>query len=119
MCSPLFRNSPNDHVIEELDRNMLEWSSKNGYRVNLDKCKSITFRKTRNIDSIHLDGVSSIKRLRFLGITINEKLSWKSHVEEVCRLASQRIYGLRVLKKLYVSNENLSHTYNAIIRSIL
>lgn len=118
MCSPLFRNSPNDHVVEE-HRNILEWSSKNGFRVNLDKCKSITFRKTRNIDPIHLDGVSSVKRLRFLGITINERLSWKSHVEEVCRIASQRIYGLRVLKKLNVSNEKLIQTYNAVVRSIL
>ena len=102
MCSNLQKQLYNHHVIEEHE-NILRWSSNNGFKVNLDKCKSVTFTKTHDVCPIQLNGVSSVSKFKFLELWINEKLTRRSHVEEVCRLASQRIYGFRVLKNLWLA----------------
>ena len=118
LCVPLFKESPNDHVTNE-HLNILKWSSDNGFDINLEKCKSICFHKSKSGRAVQLPGVSAVNRIKFLGVTINDKLNWKCHIEEICSLASKRVYGLRVLKKINVSTENLVLVYNAIIRSVL
>ena len=58
-------------------------------------------------------------QIRFLGVFLNCHLDWKPQIQRVCKVASQRIHGLRILKKIHVSTDNLILVYNAIVRSIL
>ena len=120
LCVPLYKNESNDHVINE-HLNVLKWSSENGFKINLAKCKTICFTKMRNVTRAikELDGVSEVDSLRFLGVTISDRLNLKSHIDNVCSLASKRIYGLRVLKKMNLSHKSLCLVYNAVVRSLL
>ena len=62
--------------------------------------------------------VERLSELKFLGVIINDKLTWNSHVRHICRIASRRIYALRILRPILCSND-LCTVYYATIRSIL
>lgn len=117
LCIPLYKCSDNNHVEAE-HMNIIKWSSTNGFKLNLDKCKSICFRKTRRHQPVHLDNVENVNKLKLLGVMLSSKLDWHYHVRHVCSLAAKRMFALRILAKLF-DKKNLVEVYNATIRSLL
>lgn len=118
LCLPLFKNSSNNHIEVE-HRNILTWSAVNGFKVNSKKCKTICYSKDKKCHSNPLTDVTQEEQIRFLGVILNSRLDWKHQIQRICKLASQRIYGLRTLKNMNVSTDNLILVYNAIVRSTL
>ena len=114
---PLYRNEVNSHVIDEHHK-IVEWANDNGFIVNSRKCQSLLFAKVRDIKDIHLMDVPTVEELKFLGVLLNNKLNWTSHVKYICRQASRRIYALRILKPIFNTQELLS-IYNGAVRSLL
>ena len=117
LCVPLYKGVSNLHVVEE-HANLLRWSSEKGLKINLSKCKSICISKSNNATAIPLEGVQSVDELRFLGVIINNKLTWTSHIEYIRRTASKRTYAIRLLKPL-LPTASLITVYFATVRSIL
>jgi len=117
MCAALMRNSPNTHVLDFHD-SFLRWTRAKGLVVNLSKCKSICVSFGRNCSPVPLSDVLIVKDLRILGVTLNENLSWNTHVDNIVKSASRRLYLLRLLKNV-VSRKTLITVYNAIVRSCL
>lgn len=117
MCAALMRNSPNTHVLDFHD-SFLKWTHAHGLVVNLSKCKSICVSFARNCSPVVLSDVSIVKELKILGVTWNEHLTWNTHVNNVVKSASRRLYLLRLLKNV-VSRKTLIIVYNAIVRSCL
>lgn len=114
---PIFKSSPNDHVLREHDR-LLQWSKSLDLKVNPQKCKSIIIRKTMNCDDIYLPGVEKVEKVTILGVTFNTHGNWTTHIDNVVRMASRRFYALRLLRPS-LSNNELVVVYNAFLRSIL
>ena len=56
---------------------------------------------------------------RYLGIPLDNKLSWSVHVEAVCARAQKRLYFLRRLKESGVSTSILLLFYRAITESVI
>ena len=118
LCVPLYKGSSNNHVEVE-HRNILRWSTENGFKVNSKKCMTMSYIKGKEDYSIQLAEVTQQEQIKFLGVFLNCHLDWKPQIQRVCKVASQRIHGLRMLKKIHVSTDNLILVYNAIVRSIL
>lgn len=118
ICCPLYRDRTNDYITKE-HQHILEWSAKNGFKINLKKCKCILFKKSQDDLNVLLSDVANVNQLQFLGVTLNNHLNWSSHVEDICARASRRIYGLRVMKNINVSKEKMVLAYNAVVRSLL
>ena len=57
-------------------------------------------------------------RLKILGVIINSKFSWDSHVEFIAKKCAQRIHIIRKLRPL-LTYEEIHSVYNALIRSII
>lgn len=119
LCMPLRKDKRNDHVEEE-HQNVLSWSKENHLKINPEKCKTIAFTKSQIYEPVTLTHVASVESIKLLGVIINARLNWKSHIRNVCSIATRRMYALRILKKsTSLSKSDLITVYNAIIRSIL
>ena len=114
---PLFKDG-NDLQVKEEHFNILQWSKENGLKINQSKCKSICFTKTSIQADIQLDSVTTVDEIKFLGVILNSRLTWNSHISFVLRIASRRLYALRLLKPLLNKSE-LILIYYGTIRSLL
>ena len=75
---------------------MIAWCNSNKLTVNINKTKYMTFKSRRRkveifgqltINESVLEAVDSIS---FLGICIDENLTWKKHINNVCTVLSKK-----------------------------
>lgn len=79
-----------DNLIDDVSKDMTmlkKWFNQNKLFLNWDKTKYIIFGNKRSkdyarlvVDEINIEKVSEIK---FLGVMLDEKLSWKPHVDYI------------------------------------
>ena len=102
----LFDDDPDPHtlvniLVSELE-NLLSWIRANKLSLNLQKTKCMSFSNSldRLPTSITLDGtvLEIVSSTKFLGLTIDNKLSWKPHIGSVCRTISQNIGVINKVK---------------------
>ena len=72
--------------------------------------------KTSSLNSEYIDQVSEFK---LLGVTVDEHMSFSSHVENIFSKARSILYALLTLKRHVVDEASLTKFYLANIRSIL
>jgi hypothetical protein len=82
----------------------------------------MSLRKTLTpVDSLKLDSViiETVPHIRFLGITLDNHLSFSIHVKNIVTSARRKIYGLLVLKRSGVHQQSLLHMYVTQIMPVL
>ena len=106
---------------EELE-NISNWLYMNKLLINTKKTNFMMFtNKNIDIDQIHVSlSGSDIKHtssLKFLGVTIDRKLTWKNHLDVICNKVAKNVGVLYRVKMLptYI----LKMIYNAIIAPFL
>ena len=80
------------------------------------------FRKQqREHPTIQIDGtvVEKVESFKFLGVHITDKLNWSTHTDRVVKIAQQRFFNLRRLKKFGLSPKTLTNFCRCTIKSIL
>ena len=79
-----------------------------------------TFRRHRQILSINLNNIIIIEQdiVTFLGVVIDNKLSWKAHISHICSKVSKSIAIIRILKFIFPKNV-LKMLYMSLIYSNL
>ena len=77
---------------------MKNWSSTKGLTLNTTKTKMLVIKRASVQNLITPDDIDTVTCLRYLGVFLNESLTWDSHVHHIVRLCSRRLYGLRILK---------------------
>ncbi len=97
---------------------LTEWFNRNRLSVNLSKtCFSVFSKKTTK----HIQELSwnenIIKRVpvaKYLGVHVDENLSWKQHIDFVCQKISKLTYVFRVLSK-YINKSQICQLYYAYV----
>jgi hypothetical protein len=117
ICFPIYNKMSNSHISFQHER-LLKWSSDMDLKVNGKKCKSLIIKKSPNCEEVQLQGVTSVSSMSLLGITFNAQGAWSSHVRNITRTASRRLYALRLLRSS-LSHRELVLVYNALVRSIM
>lgn len=90
-------------INDELDK-INEWLMLNKLSLNIKKTKFMVFRhKTNKRDTklgLKLNGtpIEQVKAFTFLGLRVNETLTWTDHIEEVANKISKTIGVLSRLK---------------------
>ena len=104
----------------ELD-NIQEWLNINRLSLNVQKTKFMIFHNYQRdfshfIPEIMINGqlVERVTEFNFLGLTIDEHLNWKSHIQKVSNKVSRSIGVLNRLKK-FLPLTVLRILYNALI----
>ena len=100
------------------------WSQNNKMKLNEEKCKElrISFSKVpRDFNPILVNDkcVEVVESCKLLGMTINNKLTWNLHIDEVVKNVSKRIYYLIQLKRANIPLKDLVLFYVTCIRSFI
>ena len=101
-----------------------DWSELNGMLLNTSKTviMNINFNTRLNITDqllVGTDILSPVFESQFLGVTIDNKLSFSSHVSKVLSKCNAKIFIMLQLKRLGMSIPSLKNFYCAFVRSNL
>jgi hypothetical protein len=107
-----------DMINREL-YNICDWMKLNKLSLNCNKTKAMLFRmpqKQLEYPILNIDGVSIefVSEFNFLGVIIDECISWKNHINLVAKKISKTIGILNKLKHFFPLNI-LLNIYNALI----
>jgi hypothetical protein len=119
--------SPNQHNflidINQIFAQLNSWFESNLRSLNFDNTKFVHF-KMRNTPVLNTNisyksnSIISVNNTKFLGLTIETNLSWKTHIDRLLLKLSTVCYVLTTLKS-YMSRDVLMMIYYAYFHSIL
>ena len=93
------------------------WLKLNKLTMNVDKSKSMLFHKRRKVNPINIKidhrTIERVSQFSFLGIMIDENLTWKNHVNMITNKLSKIIGILHRLKYIYPKHILLT-IYNSL-----
>ena len=106
-------------VNRELTK-VYKWLASNKLTLNMDKSKCMIIskkRKTSNM-SIRINGkeLKHCDSYKYLGVYIDKNLSWKPHIEHVCKKVSKAC-GALAKTRHYVNVDTLTSIYYALFNS--
>ena len=96
-----------------------EWLKVNKLSLNIKKTHFMCFsakNKSRPGISLQIDGeaIAEVNKSKFLGVVIDNKLSWKDHISFVCRKVARGI-GVIIKARKVLYNESLKCLYYSFI----
>ena len=102
---------------------MVECSDSNALQINTKKTEEIVFGSPSDSHKvpivIHNEKIQQVFSYKYLGVMIDHLLSWKDHIEFVCKKTKQRIYFLRRLRSFGASKQILLLFFTSVIMSVL
>ena len=116
-----FSHSNPTELVATVNRELshvTDWIKANKLSLNVNKTNYMFFSNTLNnppnqimFDKMNISQVSSTK---FLGVTIDNKLSWNIHIDNICKTISRNI-GIIAKLKHVLPLVNLLMLYNTLI----
>lgn len=102
---------------------VIQWLDKNKLKINIEKTKLINFKtyKSKDIElNISYNNllIQKINSAKFLGIILDTHLSWKEHIDSLCKKINKFVFALRKLKDV-TSRHTSVMVYHAYVCSII
>ena len=120
VCKSNKTSTLNKNIAEALTITK-DWFSANKLTLNLNKTKLLQFkhntRSTANDISLTIDDskIETVTHLKFLGVIIDDRLTWKEHIHYVSNKVLKLIYIMKSIKHL-VSMDTLKTIYTSLIQ---
>lgn len=98
------------------------WCSANGLSLNVSKTLFSRFIPKNNIHDTSLyinargQSIHQASSVRFLGVTLDEKLTWMKHINMVCQRLSAACFVMRTIKGT-LSDQSIKAVYYGIAQS--
>ncbi len=89
-------------------QDFVNWSSLNHLRLNISKTKEMVFqdfrKKRPKPEPVSIQGteVELVSSYKYLGVQLDNKLDWSSHMEAVHKKGQSRLYFLRRLRSFNI-----------------
>ena len=122
---PNFSIEEKSNVINREIQQVYDWLAVNKLSLNVKKTKfMIFFTSQQNINrfipTLSIGGklIERVKNFNFLGLTINENMSWKPHTDKIANKTSKYVGVLNRLKR-YLPGYILKTIYVSLIQSNL
>jgi len=124
--SIMMKNKNNKQLQSELNVVMSqinEWFQENLITLNLNKTYFIQFsNKGINNSDIQIKianvNIATINEIKFLGLIIDNKLSWKGHIDYIIPRLNSACYCMRTVKP-YVHHNTLKIIYYSHFHSVI
>ena len=119
----LISNDNEDHYRNQIEHTY-SWCSDNNLLLNSKKTKELIFdfrKKHRTLlDPFIIDNsaVEVCENFKYLGVIIDNQLTWHDHVSYVVTKCNQQLFFLRLLRTFHVNSNILYRFFSAIIESI-
>lgn len=119
----LIENNDESHYRSTVQY-VVEWCDSNFLNLNVSKTKEMVldFRRNKNNkEHIAINGsdVEFVPSYKYLGCTLQEDLSWDTHINNQVKKANKRLYHVRCLRKVNVCGKLISMFYNSVVSSVL
>ncbi|KAL0150388.1 hypothetical protein M9458_054205 [Cirrhinus mrigala] len=100
------------------------WCSHNNLELNTLKTVEMTVdfrRKPPALPPLTImnSTVALVDSFKFLGTNISQDLKWDIHIDSIVKIAQQRLYFFRQLKKFNLPQALMTQFYSAVIESVL
>ena len=124
MINDIFSRVPN-HFEKSLFADDVQWANDWGFTISSSKSTFMIFGNKRKIPALNIllydCLVERVKEFKFLSLWMDERLTWKSHIEKVVGKCEKVINILQCLagSDWDADQDTLTMIYRAIIRSIL
>lgn len=112
------------HILQRTIENLTKWSTQNGLKFSLEKTRCMVFSRRRRaqlMPSLYLAGtpIKVVHKTRYLGLMIDSKLTWVSHIRDIRERSQKGINLMRVIAgiKWGADREMLLKVYRSIARS--
>ena len=123
ICRPIYSNEDHERLQRDLN-SLTQWASIWQMEFNVAKCNILQISNHHNISQFNytMQGVqlTTVKQHHYLGILLDQKLSWHPHIDQICNRAN-RLLGL--LKRNLPKNNNCQtireHSYKQLILPML
>lgn len=93
------------------------WFSSNGLYLNEEKTKVMVFSPmNRDLANFKVNGITPSDSALLLGVTIDGKLSWTKHIDNLCSRLSSLTFAFKVLMPV-VNKETILQIYYAYVYS--
>lgn len=111
------------NMQSELDH-ISSWATNNYMKLNMKKCKELRksfLHDKPNLSQLYIDGapIDTVDSAKVLGVSLQNDLKWKSHVDNITKKAAKRLYIIRVLKRNGLPVDDLITILKTLIRSVL
>ena len=116
---------PDQSVLQHQLADLLEFTDRNKMKINHKKTKILPFNVSKKYDflpQLHFpesDPLEVIYETRLLGVTISSNLTWTSHVNDISKRATAKLWILVRFKELGGSCDQLLKVFQTRIRSTL
>lgn len=114
-------NTYNSDINNSIN-SIIKWLDNNNLKININKTNimhfSQRFHSNPHIYNINGSKIDAVESTRFLGIQIDCKLNWKTHIELLSKRVSSSTYALYKLSSI-VNTETLLTAYYGTVESIL
>ena len=115
-CSPYESGKSIEEVILKLENDskcLLDWFIINRLKPNPDKWHLLLSDKsTDHVIKIGYKGISNNKEEKILGVYFNNKLNFNTHLERICKRASQKLHALaRISNLMHKTAENYNERF--------
>ena len=119
----LITDDDETHYRREI-QNFVSFCDQNYLELNVSKTKEIIidFRHREVVfDEIVIKDqpVERVENYKYLGIVLDEKLSWSANLDYIIKKTHSRMYCLRKLRSFNVSRDILQMFYSSVVSSIM
>ena len=110
-------------LLQESLNELIKWTSDNCMTINQKKTKQLVINFTKNEYDVNLimnnESIEQVHEAKLLGVWINDKLNWDTHVNDIYSKAVKRLYLLVQLRRAGLCKKDLCKYYTTCIRSVL
>ena len=95
--TPFSAKESHKKVVEELENSssiLFEWLQSNYMKANAEKSHLLLSGKTKLSANIDGNSIESVDQQELLGVLIDSNLSFESHINNICKRASQKLNAL-------------------------
>lgn len=101
----------------------VNWLNVNNLKANVSKTTLMHFsQRTLAADALKVcvnnQTLKEVDYTKFLGILIDKKITWKPHIEQLCKRVSKSVYALHELAQI-VDTNGLLIAYHGLVESVL